>query len=271
MSESILLRFANEEMVYLLRSLGITDFPGLAVEPLKGLADNQKSLLLMEADHTLRARGLVRWLGEGKREIAPLVAGVLLECARPRYTLFVDMLETGSAATPLLYLFGETIVVEQSEPEPQVQQYLVMPGYEDFIKRLRVLMIPRLDEIAETLPAGQLDQDLWTAALKVARTDETEARRLLAGSLSARTAEALALAIRDHQHIRYLARWKQTPARGHLPEMALTIVTGQHQLFLLWQNRVAGPTLNVISTGADQVWEYLTRLIPPASTQTNVL
>ena len=130
MAEGILFRFANEEMIYLLRSLRIPHFPGIAPEPLNPLVDEEKSLLMTEADHTLRARGLVRWLSETERQVAPPITALLLECAQPRYTLFVDMLDANATATKLLYIFGQEVVVEQCEPEPQVQQYLVIPARE---------------------------------------------------------------------------------------------------------------------------------------------
>src|SRR5215469_4375004 len=126
MAEGAILRFANEEMIYLLRALHLTDFPGLDPEPLKELADSEKSLLMLIADHTLRARGLVHWRGQEQREVDPLITRILQECARPAYTLFVDAINADTATAQFLYIFGSEIILEQFEAEPQVQQYLIM-------------------------------------------------------------------------------------------------------------------------------------------------
>lgn len=264
MTEGILLRFANEEMIYLLRSLRIVDFPGIAPESLKNFSDSQKSLLMMEADHTLRARGLVHWRSETEREIDPLVSKLLLECAQPRYTLFADLLETGTPATQLLYLFGPEVIVEQCEPEPQVQQYLVMRTLENFARRLRSLVVLEQREVAPPgLPGGEIEEDLWEQALTLAREDQSGTGRLLAQSLPAQTAEALAEALHGYRRIQYLARWKQTPAAGRrAPEMALTLVSKGDRLFLLWREEADGSYLKVISTTVERAWEYISRLSP---------
>lgn len=268
MSENILFRFANEEMIYLLRSLNIADFPGMTPEPLKQLSDEEKLLLMATVDHTLRARGLVLWDGETTRQIDPLVITLLLECAHPDFTLFVDLLDTTTGAARLLYIFGSEAIVEQCEVEPQVQQYLRLPSHEAALQRLQALLLPERNEALEgtaaTLPIGQLSMDLWQEALKVARAGESGAATLLARSLPNLTAEALAEALHAFQRICYLGRWKQTPSSEEdQPDAALTVVIGGKQLFLLWQEKPGGLSLTVMSASVEQIKAYLARLLPP--------
>ena len=263
MSEGILFRFANEEMIYLLRSLQITAFPGMAPEPLKRLPDTEKSLLMMEADHTLRARGLVHWRGETKREIDPLITKLLLDCAQPTYMLFVDLLDAFTGTANLLYIFSPEATVEQSEPEPQVQQYLVIPSREDFARRLRTLLLPQQAEASsEKLPEGQVNLALWQEASKMARANEAAAGSLLARNLPGSTAKALAHALHTFQRICYVAHWKQIPAhKGDSPEAALTTVVGEKGLFLLWQKEPTSSRLTVLPASEDLVGEYVIRLL----------
>ncbi|MGH2478596.1 MAG: hypothetical protein ACRDHW_02930 [Ktedonobacteraceae bacterium] len=269
MAEGILFRFANEEMIYLLRSLHIPHFPGIVPEPLNPLVDEEKSLLMTEADHTLRARGLVRWLSETERQVAPPITELLLECAQPRYTLFVDMLDANATATKLLYIFGQEVIVEQCEPEPQVQQYLVIPSREAFSQRLESLVVPEQDEAfagtPQESPCSQISLDLWERVLKVARADQAGAGVLLARSLPNQMANALAASIHDFQHIRYLGLWKQVPSStwDH-PETALTVVAGHGQIFLLWQEKPDSPLLRVIFASTQLVQEYIVQLLLPA-------
>lgn len=264
MAEGVLFRFANEEMVFLLRALQIADFPGLAPEPLKELEDSQKSLLMQVADHSLRARGLVYWRSETEREIDPLIAELLQECSQPDYTLFVDMLDTHSSARKLLYLFSAEAIVEQQEPEPQVQQYLVMTGREAFTKRLHALFVQAQSGLSTSLPTGQISETLWTKALNLARSDAEQASSLLMESLPAQTASALAAAVHDLQRIEYLALWKRTPsAEQRYPARTLTIVTGSDQLILLWWEEPGTSPLQVIPASVAQVEEYISRLLPP--------
>ena len=260
--DGVLFRFADEEMVYLLRSLHITDFPGLSPQPLKTLPDEGKSLLMMEADHTLRARGLVQWRSETEREIAPHVAKLLQDCAQPDYTLFVDMLDAGAGVVKLLYIFSSGVIIEQCEAEPQVQQYLVIPSTRIFLQRLQTLLAPQQIEHAQNVPSGHLRLDLWQEALQASHMNETSAATLLATNLPRPTAEALAGALHDSQRVSYAGRWKQMPTstQDH-PEATLTVVTGREQLFLLWQEESDSSSFAVMPASSEQVREYMTRLI----------
>lgn len=260
MSEGALLRFANEEMIYLLRALHLTNFPGLDPEPLKELADSEKSLLMLTTDHTLRARGLIHWRGQTEREVDPLITRILQECARPAYTLFVDALDTEAAATQFLYIFGSEVIVEQSESEPQVQQYLIMPSREGVQQRLQMLLDGQQTEAA-ALPDGRISQNLWMEALTTARTGGRTVKIWPGASLPEQTATALAEALRDFRRIRYLALWKQTPTSEQpYPHAALTIVASQRYLILLWLEP-GDSSLRVISARADQVRSYVSRLV----------
>ena len=268
MPENILFRFSNEEMVYLLSLLNIADFPGIPPDPLKQLTDEGKSLLMTTVDHTLRARELVLWDSETKREIDPLVSTLLLGCAHPDFTLFVDLLDATAGPTRLLYIFGSEMLVEQCEVEPQVQQYLQLPSYEALLQRWQALIFPEQDEALEetntALPGGQLSLDLWQEALKVVYTGESNAATLLARSLPDSTAEALAESLRTFRRICYLGRWKQMPASEEdRPDAALTVVMGSKQLFLLWQEDPVNLSLTVIPANVEQTREYLARLLPP--------
>jgi hypothetical protein len=259
MPDSVLLRFASEEMIYLLRALHIADFPGLDAEPLKELADSEKSLLMLAADHTLRARGLVRWQGDSEREIDPFIAKVLLECSRPRYTLFLD-----SRDARLLHIFSAEMIVEQCEPEPGVQQYLVMASREAYQARLQGLIAPGPGNGPSALPGGQISLERWKEVLGVVRADEGRARVLLASSLPPQTAGALLEAIREPRQLQYLARWKRTPGAGqNSPEAMLTLVAGPNQLFLLWSEQPDNLRLTVQPARAEHVREYVARLLPP--------
>lgn len=260
MSEGVLLRFANEEMIYLLRALHLTNFPGLDPEPLKELTDSEKSLLMLATDHTLRARGLVHWRGQTEREVDPLITRIVQECARPAYTLFVDALDAEAAAAQFLYIFGSEVIVEQSEPEPQVQQYLVMPSREGVLQRLQMLLGDQQMEAA-ALPDGRISQDFWMEALKTARTGGRAVKIWPGASLPEQTAIALTEALRDFQRIRYLALWRQTPTSEQPdPHAALTIVASQRCLMLLWLEP-GDSSLRVISASADQVGSYISRLV----------
>jgi hypothetical protein len=268
MAEGILLRFANEEMVYLLRALGINDFPGLAPDSLKPLTNAEKSRVMMEADRTLRARGLVAWRGETQREIAPVIGTVLQDCARPQYTLFLDIMETGRPATQCLYLFGKAVIVEQCEPEPGVQHYLVMASREELLQRLRAIIMPPTVETPAQVPDGEMKADDCLQALELVRTDPNRARTLLSRSLPAQTATALAVAVQHIQHTYSLACWKETPAAQRDPLRALTIVIGSGQLFLLWREDRASSLLRVLPAGTERLWTYLTQLIAPVELRT---
>lgn len=268
MPDGILFRFANEEIIYLLRSLQISNFPGIIPEPFKRLPDAEKSLLMTEADHTLRARGLVHWRGETQREVDPLITKLLRDCAQPASTLFVDLLDANAGAKKYLYIFTSEATVEQCEPEPQIQQYLVIPEREALLQRLLTLLLPEpeksFDNPALTLFGGQLSLTLWQEALRVSRENEGAATDMLARSLPRPAAAALANALHAFQRVGYLGRWAHTPAsKQDRPEAALTVVAGREQLFLLWPEQPDSSSLTLLPASAQQLREHLARLIAP--------
>lgn len=267
MPEGMLFRFANEEIIYLLRSLQIAEFPGISPQPLRPLADEEKSLLMTEADHTLRARGLVHWRGETQREIDPLVTKLLLDCAQPGYTLFVDLLDAQMGARKLLYIFGPEATVEQCEPEPQVQQYLVLPTREAVARRLQALLMPQQEHFSngtlKELPGGKLTLDRWQEALKAAHASQTATDSLRAVGLPAATAEALANALNAFQRVCYLGRWERMPvSKQDHPDAELTVVVGRARLFLLWPEQAESSTLTVHAVNAEQLKKQVAWLIP---------
>lgn len=263
MSNNILLRFSDEEMMYLLRALHVGDFPGLEADALNKTVDEQTSLVLDAADHSLQARGFVQWQSATERIILPLVRKVLLDCAQPRYTLFLEKLSVGSATTKALFIFGAEVIVEQSEPEPHVQQYLIIATHEDLTQRLQTLIAEENAHPTTILPGGRLPLDLWKEVVKAAPENEAAAGNLLARSLPRQTASALAAAVHQARSIRYLTSWKQTPtAESHTPEKRLLIVTGSSQRFLLWQEAPEHTHFIVLPNGAEKLQACVERIIP---------
>ena len=258
-----LLRLSNEELIYLLQTMRIDNFPGLDPDPLVALNESQKSLVISVADHALRARGLVSWDGEKQRYIDPEVASLLSECSRPEQTVFVDLLDANKRVNRLLYLFGSASIVEQYEVEPQVQQYLQMQSREEFLKRLQTLLIGERRVLASDLPQGEMSQDLWSEVLHAVRADKDEAGASLARALPEETARELAKALRNLRQLAYLARWTQAPSAEHRdPDLSLTVIQGQAQIFILWLEKPGVSNWRVIPASSEQVWEYIVKLLP---------
>jgi hypothetical protein len=266
MSEPILIRLTQPELALLMRSLKIETLPGIADDLLAGLNEEQRKEALAVAEQTLRARRFVGWDSDLQRVINPLLANLLLDYAHPNATIFVDTgLPTGRGI-PFLYVFGEQVIYEQCQPEPDILQFRVLTSTTELEQRLS----PRLpeEEVAQPdLWQGQMRQQLLNEALSLVSQDEDAARRSFESALSSELAQALAAAYHAPRVVQYMACWNNVPTKENpLPRAALTILQGSEHAFLLW---VEEPELgkealvHVEAFSAASLSSYVQRIVSP--------
>lgn len=265
MAEAILLRFAREELVYLLRALKIATLTGLGSNPMGDLDDDHQALALAVADRTLRARGVVHWDTSQERSIDPLVAGLLRDCARPDYSLAVEIRREEQPLVQYRYAFTGHVVIEQSLPEPGVHQWVALATRGDVLDRLNKLVgvSPTLAGIGQP---SQISLKLLMKVRAMAPTDPNEARRLLGASFPRETASSLVSALATPGAVHYLALWKGAPDQPteHPPIANLTVLMGQQHLFyLLQQPGEIGP-VEVAPTTAAHIPQQIEHLLTPA-------
>jgi len=267
MSNTLLLRFAIEELVYLLRALQIGEFPGLEEQPLGKLDADHQALALAVADRTLRARHIVRWEGQENRAVDPIAAGLLRDAAHPRYTLLADVAIAGTSSIRYLFTFSEYAAIEHWQPEPGIHQFLAIGDLPEVIAHLRVLLLG--DE--NTTPARQPESDklhLSRARLErlAAITDTAEAVRLLAAELPQDIAESLAVAYLAPRRLLHLALWQGVPSEheNRQPVNTLTFIEGEQHIFVILNADASDTQLEITATTATQAWHAVAQLLRPA-------
>lgn len=293
MSAQLRLRFSQEELDYLRKVLDLEQMPGLARrgEQARNLPEEQRQLLLLTADRSLRARGLVGLLDNDRRSINPLVAGLLRAYAQPQPALFLSTIRTGWGRGQWLYVFNEQIIFEQCEPEPGVLQFLVLNKQADFQERLSHLLQfpqpangtapgklrlagdasrPYRVQVAESEPEsenglepGRLSCESLARGVDLVRRNPEQARQIFARELPAPTAEALVEAYSTVQVTHYLSRW--SPRTGHV-EATLTILQDIKQAFLLSLESADAQDVDVAPATFAQAWarvvDFAPRLAP---------
>lgn len=235
MSDPILIRLTQPELQFLMRSLKIEYLPGIAVDLLVGLNEEQRKEALAVAEQTLRARRFIGWGSDLQRIINPLLADLLLDCAHFSRTLFVDTgLPTGRGI-PFLYVCGKQGIYEQCQPEPDILQFRILSNSEELERRLSPRLIEERWLVQPERWQGQIRQKLLNEGLRLVGQDENSARLCFEAVLPPELAQALATAYHAPRVVQYIACWNTVPTKEH-PELraALTILQGSEHTFLLW-------------------------------------
>lgn len=194
MSQALLLRFGQEELVYLLRALELESAVGLTRDSLGNLDEDHQALALAVADRTLRARDVVHWTSATERVVDVVVSDALRICGQPLYTLIVDINGQGSPAVHASYAFDHRYSAEQSEPEPGVYQLILRSDHQDLLTRLFAL--GRFEGINEAYgPSYSVPRALFDSVATIAPRDPEYARQSLASGLQSDIASALVDAI----------------------------------------------------------------------------
>ncbi len=265
MAEALLLRFAQEELVYLLRALKIPTLTGLGPRPLGDLDADHQALAMAVADRTLRARGVVRWDTSQERSLDPLAAGTLRDCASPDYSLAVEVRQPNQPALQYRYSFTRRVVIEHSLPEPGVHQFVALSTRADVLERLgRLVSYPA--EVAGGGQPVQISLNRLTQARAIAATNPDEARRLLGSGPPIEIIPGLVSALAAPDVVEYLALWQGAPDQPaeHPPSASLTVLQGKQRLFCLRQQGGENAPVEVIPTTAAQVSEHIEQLVAPA-------
>jgi hypothetical protein len=265
MSDAILLRFAQEELVYLLRALSIATLPGMDSKPLGDLDADHQALALAVADRTLRARGSVKWDSQEERHVDPIVAGTLRDCAQPRYSLLIDIVRTDRVDLRYLYAFTRHAAIEHCIPKPGIHQFVVVAAPNEVTAHINTMLA--IDETLQSSgEAGRISQQRLEAARAGASTDVEEAARLLASELAGEAANGLAAALNAPQVVEHLALWPGMPSESdnREPGSTLTIVQGSTNLYLLWKEKPGASDVEVIPATSAEARQYVEKLLSPA-------
>lgn len=263
MPDAVLLRLAQQEVVYLLRALQIPAITGASATSLGTLDADHVALAMADADRTLRAREVVRADGPDTRQVAPVAAGLLRACAAAQYTLLLDT-QDASGTRRVVFTFADYAIVEHSQPEPGVHQFLALGTAEDASKRFDALLA-----IAGATPgtgqAGRLSPQRWDAARAVSATDAARTRQLLAEELPPATAAALAATLGQATAQRHLALWRGLvdEAQPREPAVTLAALSGAGGLFVV-AGVAPGAPLDVLPATPELLTRRAGEMLRPA-------
>lgn len=265
MPDMLLMRFAQEELIYLQRALEITVFPGFEASSFAKLDEDHQALALAVADRTLRARGVVRWDGATQRDVDLIAAGMLRDHTHSHFTLLTDITRKGQPDRRFLYTCTKTSAIEHSKPEPGIHQFIGFPTAQALVKRLSAML--DLQEAQESQGrSGWISKERWAAALEIAPANVGQALYIVSAQLPEEIARSFAAALYSPTLMYHLALWKGVPDQSTKPrpEMALTILQGKTDLFLVWQSDQNAVQLEIIPARVKQAWEYVKKILRAA-------
>ena len=233
MPDAVLLRFAQQEIVYLLRALQIPAIAGANAASLGKLDADHIALAMADADRALRAREVVHADGPDARQVDPVVAGLLRACAAAQYTLLLDS-QGVKGTRRVVYTFADYAIVEHSQPEPGVHQFLALGTIEDMSKRLDALLAME-GAAPGTGAAGRINPGRWDAARAVSGKDVARTQQILVEELPPPTAAALASTLAHATAQLHLALWRGMvdEAQPREPQATLAAFAGAGGLFVV--------------------------------------
>lgn len=263
MPDAVLLRFAQQEIVYLLRALQIPAIAGANAASLGKLDADHIALAMADADRALRAREVVHADGPDARQVDPVVAGLLRACAAAQYTALLDN-QSVKGTRRVVYTFADYAVVEHGQPEPGVHQFLALGTIEDTSKRLDALLAMEgaAPGAGET---GRLSPGRWDAARAVSAKDAARTQQILAEELPAATAAALASTLAHATAQLHVALWRGTvdEAQPREPQATLGAFAGAGGLFVVAGAPSAAP-LDVFPATPELVARRAREMLQPA-------
>lgn len=284
MGEGSILRFSQEELVYLLCALEIPHLGLISAQDLADLDDDHRAFAFALADRSLRARTVIFWESDERRSVSAPIARLLTAAAAPSYSVALDlppsarkhdygqMDEAPSATTPgqegavtLLYSLSETLACEWVEAEPGVHQFLDFADVGDMVTR-----IVRLMDLSEAPAPGTnvswVKRQALMQAHQLASSDLPAATQLLAQSLPPEAAQQIASSLAHPAALRRLALWRGDGA--HLPaphEMSFLWVL-QHDAgpWLLRSRPALGDAVEVLPAATGEVTALVDAFLRPA-------
>jgi len=233
MPDAVLLRFAQQEVVYLLRALQIPAIAGANAASLGKLDADHIALAMADADRALRAREVVHADGPDARQVDPVVAGLLRAGAGAQYTALLDS-QNAKGTRRLVYTFADYAIVEHDQPEPGVHQFVAFATIEDTSKRLSALLAME----GATPGAGEarrLSPPRWDAARAVSEKDLARTQQILAEELPSTTADGLASTLAHATAQLHVALWRGTvdETQPREPHATLAAFAGAGGLFVV--------------------------------------
>lgn len=264
MPDAVRLRLAQEEMVYLLRALQIPAIAGASATSLGGLDADHTALAMADADRALRAREIVRADGPDERRVDPVVAGLIRACAAAHYTLLLDH-QDASVTRRFVYTFADYAIVEHSQPETHIHQFLAMGTVADALRRLDALLAVSGASPGAVQDVARLTAARWDAARAAMSADPAKAQQILAEELPAPLAAGIASTLREARAVRHLALWHGMLDDAHPrdPQATLTAISGAGGLYVLI-SAAPGALLAVLPATPELVIQRARTLLEPA-------
>lgn len=125
MTKEFHLQFSQEELLYLLRSLGLPDLPGMGENPWGHIPNDQAVMVLETAGRGLVAREIVKVRG-AQVIVDKRVVQVLSVSAYPQQMVILTYNRSGPAENHNFYR-GKDYDIEHSLPYPWIHEFRTIP------------------------------------------------------------------------------------------------------------------------------------------------
>lgn len=284
MGEGSIVRFSQEELIYLLCALEIPQLGLISAQDLAGLDGDQRALAFALADRSLRARIAIIWESDERRSVIASIARLLMGAAAPIYTVALDLPPSVpehdygqvDGATPdatpspmdavtLLYSLSETLACEWVEAEPGVHQFLDFTDVGDMVARI-VRLMGLSEAPAPGTNVGWVKRQALMQARQLASSDLPAATQLLKQSLLPEAAQQIASSLADAAALRRLALWRGDAAHPPTPHEMSFLWILQHDTgpWLLRSRPALGDAVEVLPAATAEVASLVDTFLRPA-------
>lgn len=134
------LTFSQEELALLLKVFNTKMIPGTGEDPLAGLTDDQRTLILSSAERNLQARGLLKVTGDHEIVLDRLVVGLLGPCIRPESSLLFWRVSQELGLRTRFFHETLSILVEHFIDDPGLHTFAALPNHDALRERISAFL-----------------------------------------------------------------------------------------------------------------------------------
>lgn len=167
--EMLSLILGNEEVVVLLHLFHVKTLLGLGSNPLPGMSKSQSAAALVAAEHSLRAKNILRVVEKEKKiEIDRVAIALVGSCVTSQTVFLISrQLPDGTRRVNYYYVTPQ-LVIEHAFPETGLQQFTAAAKVVEMFPRIDTFLNLEI-QTAPSCPSAQMTQDALSQAKEQAR------------------------------------------------------------------------------------------------------
>jgi hypothetical protein len=252
---------SREELVFLLSLLQADQIPGMDEDPLRNLSKDQQTLVLAQAERSLRAKGLADVDTQGRLTVREAVLMLVGTCAFPEFMVAVHRFPSDSPGQRVFYNGRNGVIVAHERPEAPLHRFSFINDRAGLFEQILALGAVAANERPDT-PVFETNQEALQSARETLQLNRaTSVATLVKSGMKAQTAEQLCSLLGKSHVVATIHAMYMTGANEARQE-AITLISNETAT---WRSEnLPGGKILLIPSGRDEIQQMLLAWSAPA-------